>query len=300
MGEVWGAGRPRGGRPVSRHPLALVAGRPLGRPGRAGGRGIPLALRNPVANSPEPVLRCGARIGFGGVSVSGPCVLRGGRLIFSEPAVDRIYLQAIDRARRGEGLGPIALPLNFARLDAAAQIIVLTNVERVDRGLPPVAGTTPALHRAALVGAQHSTDPVLGLSGMALVRLWGDGGGTVGWGSNWAGGEGPDQVLAAWFGWMYADGWGGVGHTFNLACTSPSAAGCWGHRDNILRDWGPVPAMGVAAVEVAAQQYSYATIFVQGLGLPLATPLDRAWRVGPTSANPVVLFPLRQRAGDTR
>ncbi len=39
--------------------------------------------------------------------------------------------------------------------------------------------------------------------------------------------------LGADFAWMYNDGWGGT----NLDCSTPSAPGCWGHRDNILGNW---------------------------------------------------------------
>ena len=34
------------------------------------------------------------------------------------------------------------------------------------------------------------------------------------------------------YGWMYDDGSAGE----NKDCTSPTAPGCWGHRDNILAD----------------------------------------------------------------
>jgi hypothetical protein len=38
------------------------------------------------------------------------------------------------------------------------------------------------------------------------------------------------SALEADYGWMYNDGYGGP----NFDCTTPTAAGCWGHRDNIL------------------------------------------------------------------
>ena len=51
-------------------------------------------------------------------------------------------------------------------------------------------------------------------------------------GGAWASGF---TTLGADFGWMYADGWGGdLAATPNLACTSPRAAGCWAHRDELL------------------------------------------------------------------
>lgn len=51
-------------------------------------------------------------------------------------------------------------------------------------------------------------------------------------GGTWASGM---TTLGADFLWMYADGWGGSpAGTPNTACTSPSAAGCWAHRDELL------------------------------------------------------------------
>jgi hypothetical protein len=42
---------------------------------------------------------------------------------------------------------------------------------------------------------------------------------------------------------MYDDGPG----SYNLACTYPEAAGCWGHRDNILRGWEEPVGFGAGA-----------------------------------------------------
>jgi len=40
---------------------------------------------------------------------------------------------------------------------------------------------------------------------------------------------------------MYDDGWNGpFRRKPNLACTSAAAAGCWGHRNNILAEWSRV------------------------------------------------------------
>jgi hypothetical protein len=52
-------------------------------------------------------------------------------------------------------------------------------------------------------------------------------------GGAWAGGF--QSVLAADYGWMSDDGWGGsAGTTSNVTCTSAVASGCWGHRDELL------------------------------------------------------------------
>ncbi len=52
-------------------------------------------------------------------------------------------------------------------------------------------------------------------------------------------------MLTAYASWFYADGYGSA----NLDCTSPRAAGCWGHRHAVLWSFGPGGrlAMGAAA-----------------------------------------------------
>jgi hypothetical protein len=46
------------------------------------------------------------------------------------------------------------------------------------------------------------------------------------------------------FGWMYDDGPGG----FNEECTPSDQSGCWGHRENILADYGAQPALGIGVL----------------------------------------------------
>jgi hypothetical protein len=56
--------------------------------------------------------------------------------------------------------------------------------------------------------------------------------GDYGMGSTWS--SGFSALVADYF-WMYDDGWGGNrSSTFNLACTSARAPGCWAHRDELL------------------------------------------------------------------
>src|SRR5262249_50157091 len=82
------------------------------------------------------------------------------------------------------------------------------------------------------------------------------------WGSIWAG---DLNALAADYDWMYADGWGPNG-SFNLDCTSATAAGCWGHRHNIIATYGGEELVtGVGAVK-QSQWTSIAQIFVAGSG----------------------------------
>ena len=120
-----------------------------------------------------------------------------------------------------------ALSLNmsaFENLTAPEQIFVITNVERVNRGLPPAVALTTQLNQVAQTAASASTltDPDL--------SVWSLTGGTqvYSWGSNAA--EGTSNALGSDYYYMYDDGYGGV----NGDCTTPSSQWCWGHRDNIL------------------------------------------------------------------
>lgn len=133
--------------------------------------------------------------------------------------VQQMYLRAIDRARSAEGLGPLALPLDFARLEATAQVIALFDAERTSRGLHAFAGTGTQLTALARQGSAANGDPDLGALPVSVAHA----------GGVWYGASDP---LAADFMFLYDDGWGGSQTaTPNLACTGPAAPGCWGHRD---------------------------------------------------------------------
>lgn len=139
------------------------------------------------------------------------------------------YLRAIAAARRSEGVRAWRLPSDFAHLDRVDQLFVLTDLERVSRGLWPLWGVAGTLDRLALAGARRRTDPVD--SGRAA------------WGSNWFSGTDPAQAV---FGWMYDDGPGAWDE--NVDCPAAGASGCWGHRTNILGDYGPYGLFGGASV----------------------------------------------------
>jgi hypothetical protein len=174
-------------------------------------------------------------------------------------------LQAVDRARSTEPVGPLRFGLGkFLKLSVADQLFAIADLERVSRGEPPIAALTNQLDKAAQAGARSDDDPSWTerpLSGGAEVRAWG---------SNWAGGS--ESALGADDGWMYDDGYGG----HNGGCTSPAAAGCWGHRDNILRQWrGDLTGcsaadsqlvMGAAYVRSSKWATSFAEIFVAACG----------------------------------
>jgi hypothetical protein len=103
--------------------------------------------------------------------------------------------------------------------------------------------------------------------------------GTYGEGGTWDG-DSPNAI-AAMFGWIYDDGWGGPKDTSNYACTSAEASGCWGHRDELLGEYsGPscadcVAGAGFAKHTAAGATVSYAFLIVDPAnGEP---PLSFTW-----------------------
>ena len=162
----------------------------------------------------------------------------------------RSQLAAIDGARAAEGLGPMVLPGWYPRLTVPEQLLVVTDLERQARGLPIFVGLSASLDAMARKGAEAGTDPV--------------GPADAAWGSNWAGGY-PTAVLAD-FGWMYDDGPG----SGNLDCTPRDTAGCWGHRENILGNYGPHPVMGAASVPLRGMSLSMTELFATTAPGPLA------------------------------
>ncbi len=158
---------------------------------------------NPTANiapSPDFTTTC-RQAGFG----SAPC--------------QAAATQATAAARAHEGLGAMALPSNFAGLTPGEQLFVLTDVERVDRGLPPVVGMVQELNQDAQNAAANNADPTpVSVPPGTTVMAWG---------SNWSEGAGP---LGANYGWMYDDGPG----SGNNGCSAGNPGSCWGHRDNEL------------------------------------------------------------------
>ena len=72
----------------------------------------------------------------------------------------RITLGAIDAARAAEGLRPMLLPADFARLSVPEQLFVALDRERVDRGLAPFAGLVASLDTDAQRGARAAQLPL--------------------------------------------------------------------------------------------------------------------------------------------
>jgi len=183
---------------------------------------------------------------------------------------------ATNHAHRLEHIAGITLPRNFSRLNANEQSLVLVNLERVSRGEPPVVGLSKAADVMAQRAAHSNEDPML--SNQPAIH-----GATGGWTANWAAAVSP---LDANYSWMYLDGWAGKGHTFNYACTSPSARGCWGHRNDILVNSAELPCYaksctlvmgaGNVAGNWAKTYNSYTELIVQVAGA--TPPLIYTWK----------------------
>ncbi len=137
-------------------------------------------------------------------------------------------LADINAARAAEGLGPMQLPGDFGSLTVPQQLLVLSNLERVDRGLVAVLGLSGPLDQDALTGAQSDADP-------QPTQFNGDA-----WTANWEGGYG--SPFEADFVWMYDDGLG----SNNIDCTPSMPDGCWGHRHDILWPLDAPAVMGAA------------------------------------------------------
>ena len=166
----------------------------------------------------------------------------------SQACIDQI-VQAIDNARALEGVGPMTLPAGFASLTTEQQTFVVSNLERVDRGLPPVVGMVDSLNALAADAAAADADPYLPGWSVGPFQV-------NGWSSIWAG---DLNALAADYDWMYDDGWGPQG-SYNLDCQSADADGCWGHRHAILRS-GTHLITGIGS-EMQSSWMSIAQIFV--------------------------------------
>jgi hypothetical protein len=174
----------------------------------------------------------------------------------------RAEVAATNRAQSAEGLGPITLPTNFAKLSPVKQLLVLVDIERVSRGETPVIGVAASLDQLAQLGALARRDPSLP-SAAAYP------GATGGFTANWAG---AISALDANYAWMYQDGWAGSA-TFNEDCTSASSTGCWGHRDDILANGAVLPCNSSSCSLVMGGGYvnrgagdgfsSYSELFVQ-------------------------------------
>jgi hypothetical protein len=157
-------------------------------------------------------------------------------------------IAGLDQARADLGEGAYALPAGFPELTPAQQMFVLTDLDRVAAGLAPIPGLTGALSADAAGGVAADDDPSSSDSDFGY------------WTANWAGGY--PNALMAYYDWMYDDGPG----SGNLDCTSANSGGCWGHRHDILWQFGGTGAlaMGAAAGADPGGTPGYAILLGQG------------------------------------
>ena len=171
-------------------------------------------------------------------------------------------IEAIDNAQIQEGLQPITINIAaLTELSPAEQMFVLTDLERMTRGLPPVIAMTAQLDSVATRGAVQMKDPAL--DGWTVTG----GKSAIAWDSNWAGGL--NTVGSDYF-WLYSDGEG-----YNIDCTPTDQSGCFQHEDNILAPLSgsctaqrtlPQMVMGAGTASTAEYGPSEAEIIVQECG----------------------------------
>jgi hypothetical protein len=138
--------------------------------------------------------------------------------IFGQCSGDQVCVNDMNGVRANqEQLAALALPSNWSSLTGPEQMFVWTNLERTSRAEAPITNLVNSYNSSVQTGLTDDSDP-------SLSNLPGNSG------SIWAGSYAT--VLGATYAWMYDDGPGGE----NSDCTSPTAPGCWGHRDNILAD----------------------------------------------------------------
>jgi hypothetical protein len=166
-------------------------------------------------------------------------------------ACEEEALQAIDHARRSEGLGPMDIPSDWSGLTPAEQLFVATNLERTVRGLAPFEGMATVLEPSAQAAADSGSDPVPPSSFPADY-----------WTSN--SGEGYANPLEALYVWMYDDGAGSP----NLDCVPGNTSGCWGHRQDIL---GSFPCTPCVVGSADAPNASWAELMAETTGAPELT-----------------------------
>lgn len=239
-------------------------------------------LANPTANRSLPALASTTGMcGYGAnghLSCPSPCYPEGKIVYNSSPGCTRLLLEAINKAQAAEHRAPFVLPSNYEKLSPTAQLFVLVNFERISHGVPPLVGLSPYLNAAASAAAREAEDPVVQPS-YGPVTVGQSPEGLLAIGGAWAGNS--VNAASAVFGWFYDDGWGGKGNTLNFACTSPTASGCWGHRDQLLGLWAGttctdcVAGAGYASPAARNWQESYDFLVVRPTSFP--TPLTFTW-----------------------
>ena len=198
------------------------------------------------------------------------------------------WLSSIDAARAQEGVGTMDISESaLGSLPPAEQMFAVVNVERMDRGLPPINDMTSQLDSYAQAGANGNTDPPIPSSVT-------NGGPITFGGSLWAG---AGSVLADDYYMMYDDGYGGAATT-NFACSLTTPAGCWIHRDIILNQFGgcpvpPVTSMGAASSASGA----IAALLVSSCGQPSDVTVTWGQVQAAVSERTIGIAPLANGSG---
>ncbi len=169
-----------------------------------------------------------------------------GTTVAANRTCDKAALRDFDKVRKGEGLGPMTLPGDFASLSVASQLLAISNIERVDRGRRAVLGRSKSLDTLARQGAKQDRDPDF------------PNGCNCAGGANWA--SAGNSALLDDFYWMYDDGPG----SFNEDCQHAGDPGCWGHRHDIINAYPAPVVMGAAAAYGTQYNTSMTEEFIGG------------------------------------
>ena len=183
---------------------------------------------------------------------------------------DQTVIKAINNARKSQGIGPLPLPLSvLLGYNSQEQTFVITNLERVARGIPAAVALTSQLDGVAQGGAALRTDPAIPYCNKSVTTGCFLTGNVPIYGvvtSNQA--TGSDNPLGADYYYMYDDGAGGP----NTDCAALGT--CWEHRNNILSQQiycsgAFYMGAGFAPSDNAnSPNPSFASILTPGCGIP--------------------------------
>jgi hypothetical protein len=180
---------------------------------------LPLAQQHPAGAAIVPPQSPSSNI-FPAPGYFGPC---------GSVALPNLYcpagLTTLYGDRQAEGVSPMSLPSTWGTLTPPEQLFVLTNLERIDRGIAPIAGLAANLDAYAQAGANANRDP-------SFPPYANGGGGTY---------ASTSSLGTAMALWVYDDG----SSSPNVACPSAGAPGCWAHRNIILGQYAAPSLMGV-------------------------------------------------------
>ena len=185
------------------------------------------------------------------------------------------------RAKLGLGAVPAARR-SSSRLAPARQWLILANLDRrrllaaADRGSQR-RRSMRSRGRARRPRADPDPWPLLeSLHGQSQI----------GFASNWAGGQ--PNALVAYYGWMYDDGYG----SGNIDCRTPTAPGCWGHRQNILAfATRTEPDAWARRRSAAAASYALTIVETSTAAWPYSYTWAAALRTAPGSGGPQTARP---------